>query len=142
MLGRSPPSISVSFPKRVVPRMSCSSGEGNPAEEPPAADQFTEDQVESVADEIACQATLNSLRATYAQISIRLHEEGNGSVIMRTETADENVALWSVVRAVSNKAVMETDPRCGWGLSNAQLSSAELFCAWGNGARVACPCQL
>ena len=133
-----PPSISVSFPKRVVPRMSCSSGEENPAEEPPAADQFTEDDVDSLAKDVACQATLNSLRATYAQISIRLHEEGNGSVIMRTETADENIALWSVVRAVSNRAVMETDPRCGWGLSNAQLSNAELFCAWGTGARVSC----
>ena len=138
MLGRSPPSISVSFPKRVVPRMACSSGEGNTPEEPPAAERFTEDLVESVAEDIAGEATLNSLRATYAQLSIRLHEEGNGSVVMRTETADENIALWSVVRAVSNKPVMETDPRCGWGLSNAQLSSAELFCAWGTGARVAC----
>lgn len=108
------------------------------AEEAPTVGDLTTDEVHGVADALVHDDTLSALRATWANVSGRLAEGSNGTVCMRTENQDPNVALWSAVRVVSNNPVLETHSRYGWGLTAAQLTSAELFCGFGTGLRVTC----
>jgi len=104
----------------------------------PAVAEGVADAVYSLADALTSRPVINGMKATHSAIARRVSVGSNQSVMMRTEIEDSEITLWSAARVVSDKPVKETTPLQGWGLPIAQVETAELFCAFGAGQKVAC----
>ena len=109
------------------------------AEEPPGVQDFSDDLVEELADEVVGGTTRDQMLGTFSGVSSRLVTVHNGAVLMHAETEDPEIVIWSGVRVVSEKEVFEKGGNCnGWGLTLAQVNKGELFLAFGQGAESNC----
>ena len=109
------------------------------AEAPLAVEDFSDDLVEELADEVVGGTTRDQMLGTFSGVTSRLVTEHNGLVRMYAETEDPEIMLWSGVRVVSEKAVVEKGGNCcGWGLTLQQVNKGELFLAFGRGSQSNC----
>ena len=100
---------------------------------------FSDDLVDEVAQQVVGGTTRDQMLGTFSGVTGRLVTEHNGLVRMYAETEDPEIMLWSGVRVVSEKAVVEKGGNCcGWGLTLQQVNKGELFLAFGRGSESNC----
>ena len=109
------------------------------AAETPAVEDFSDDLLDSVADEVVGGSTRDQMLGTMSGISRRLVTAHNGAVRMHAETEDPEMLFRAVTRVVSDKRLVEEGVQTdGWGLTLSQVNKGELFCGFGMGATKPC----
>ena len=79
------------------------------AEETLAVEDFTDDLMDSVAEQVVGGTTRDQMLGAFSGISSRLVKLHNGAVRMHAETEDPEILIWSGVRVVSDKELFEKD---------------------------------
>ena len=79
-------------------------------------EDFSDDLLDSVADEVVGGTTRDQMLGTFSGVSRRLVEMHNGAVRMHAEINDREILIWSGVRVVSDKELFEKQGRTGRGM--------------------------